>query len=228
VKSFGSVRMTKPKELERIPLRYENAFGGWDHAHSAPDQSQFEPRNPVGTGFRSRWNAGEDSVRLPNVEDPSRLIRRLQDRPPPAGFGFTTACWQPRAALAGTFDDFWMRERMPLLPFDFDRRYFNGASQGLTAPHYLKGDEVVTVVNVSPNGKTEFRLPGTAAPRVRVELRGHHEEVLQTNLDTVVVNLEENLLLLIWRAHLVSRGTPQDVVSVVVDSDDFPAPVTIG
>ena len=226
-KVFGKTMMTSPVAFEKIPLVYERAFGGWDRSHADPAKHTFEPRNPVGTGFRSKKGNFEEGIRLPNLEDPKHPLKSYGDTPPPAGFGFISPNWQPRAALAGTYDEKWMKERMPLLPTDFDRRFFNAASPGLIAPGYLKGNEPVLIENASPGGRLAFQLPGVFAPKIHVELRGgvHHD--LTTNLDTVIINTDENLLFLIWRTHLVVRQGPQDVVAIQVSAESVPTAAVV-
>ena len=221
-KVLGKTMMTNPVPFEKIPLIYERAFGGWDRSHSDLEKHTFEPRNPVGTGFRSKKGNFEEGIRLPNLEDPKYPLKSYGDTPPPAGVGFTSPNWQPRAALAGTYDEQWMKDRMPLLPTDFDRRFFNAASPGLIASGYLKGNEPVLIENASPGGRLSFDLPGVPPPKIHVELRGgvHHD--LTTNLDTVIINTDENLLFLIWRTHLVVRRGPQDVVAIQVSAEGVP------
>ena len=225
VKSFGITSMTRPRPFERIPLIYERAFGGWDRSHPNPDKHTFEPRNPVGTGFRGKRGKFEEGIRLPNIEDPRYPLKRFRDRPPPAGFGFTSPHWQPRAGFAGTYDKAWMKQRMPLLPTDFDRRFFNAAPPDQVAPGFLKADVAVEVINASPSGKISFNLPGVQPPRCRVEVRGRKDHQLETRLDTVIINTDENLLFLIWRTNLVLRSGPQDVVSIEVRAEGVPEPV---
>jgi len=130
-KRFGIVDMTNPEPLEKIPLIYERAFGGWDSAEPDPMTSRFEPRNPVGVGFKRK--KFEDGMPLPNLEDPKKPLKMYGDTPPPAGFGFISPNWQPRVSYAGTYDGKWEKERAPLLPKDFDTRFFNAASPGLIA-----------------------------------------------------------------------------------------------
>jgi hypothetical protein len=225
VKRFGMTFKTKPEPFERIPLIYERAFGGWDHSHPNPEQHSFEPRNPVGTGFRAKRGKFERRIRLPNLEDPRRPLKRYRDRPPPAGFGFISPHWQPRAALAGTYDEAWTKQRMPLLPTDFDRKFFNAAPSDQIAPGYLKGDEPVVILNASPSGRISFNLPGVPPPQCRVELQGRRDQHLQTQLDTVIINTDENLLFLIWRTNLVLRSGPQDILSIEIRTDDALASV---
>jgi hypothetical protein len=218
VKSFGIPTMSDPEPFESIPLMYERAFGGWDRSHENPEKHKFEPRNPVGTGYRHWGGAFEEGMALPNIENPRKLIGAYGDAPPPIGFGFIAPHWQPRAKLAGTYDAVWSQQRMPLLPTDFDRRHLNAASPGLTADGYLKGDESVLLLNATPSGRLSFSLPGVQSPKCRVQLRGRPDQMIETNLDTVIINTDENIVLLLWRGHLALRSGPHDVVSIVVGS----------
>ena len=218
--SLGII-MTPPEPFERIPLIYENAFGGWDRSDPDTSKHTFEPRNPVGLGFRARWNANEPLVRVANIEDAQQLITAFNDRPLPSGFGFLSPHWQPRASLAGTYDANWMEQRMPLLPRDFDRRYFNAASPGLVAPAYLRGDEAVTVIGASPRGRLDFHLPGAATPRVTVALRGQNSVTLNARFDTLIVDTDTRSVMLLWRAAIRVKEVPRDVLSVIVECDGY-------
>lgn len=224
VKTLGVTTMSNPEPFEKMPLIYERAFGGWDANEPDPMTSKFEPRNPVGVGFKRR--KFEEGMPVPNLEDPKRPLRVYGDTPPPAGFGFISPHWQPRASFAGTYDEKWEKERAPLLPTDFDAKFFNAASPGLIAPEYLKGDEPVVIENATPNGRLEFNLPGVRPPKIRVQLKGRQDEHLETNLDTVIINTDENLLLLLWRTNLVLRNGPHDVKAIEVTAENAPAAAT--
>jgi hypothetical protein len=180
----------------------------------------FEPRNPVGTGFGTPLVNDGDHVRLPNIEDPNQVIQRYGDAVTPCGFGFTSPDWQPRAGFAGTYDDQWSRQRKPLLPVDFDRRFFNAAAPGLVAPGYLRGDEDVVVLNAGPVPRLAFRLPGVPPPRCRVAVRGRPDAELRPCLDTIIVNTDDMLLMLIWRAYALTAGGPHDVTAIQVAPGD--------
>ncbi len=207
IKTLGSVGASDPQPFERIPLQYERAFGGWDRSDPDPKNHAFEPRNPIGIGFRSRNGRFQEGVSLPNLEDSRQPLRRYGSTVPPAGFGFTSPNWEPRAKFGGTYDKKWTDERMPLLPLDFDYRYFNSASEGLIAPEYFRGDENILVENASPGGRLAFRLPGYSPPMIDVELQGAKHFDLETHLDTVIINAEERVLFLLWRGKLsLSRG----------------------
>ncbi len=216
MKTLGTVGPSDPRRFERIPLQYERAFGGWDRSDPNPKNHAFEPRNPVGIGFRSRKGRFQEGVPLPNLEDPRHPLRSYGSSVPPAGFGFTAPNWEPRAKFGGTYDKKWTDERMPLLPLDFDYRYFNSASDGLIAREYFRGDESVLVENASPDRRLAFRLPGFPPPVVNVELRGAQNFELETQLDTVIINADERLLLLLWRGKLSLTRGMEDLAGVRV------------
>src|SRR6185436_16177542 len=207
-KSMGQVGMSKPRAFEKIPLRWERAFGGWDRSHPDPNRHACEARNPVGVGARPS-KSFDEGMRLPNLEDPQHPLRKLGDAPPPAGFGFVSPHWQPRAALAGSYDERWQKERAPLLPKDFDRRHLNAAPAGLVTP-YLRGDETVVTVGATPQGQFRFNLPGAAPPLVRVALHDRLDQAPVMNLDTVIVEPDERRLMLLWRGMIPLPTGPLD------------------
>jgi hypothetical protein len=215
-RALSKVSMTKPQPFETMPLTYESAFGGMDRTHSTQHGHPFEPRNPVGRGYRHRKGKFEEGIRLPNIEDPRCLIRSQHDTPPPVGFGFTSPNWEPRARFAGTYDEAWDKTRKPLLPKDFDRRFFNAAPSALIAPSYLKGDEPVRVMNASRHGPLAFALPGVQPPVVRVQLRAQPDQPPASVLDTVIVNTDDDRLEMVWRAQVGLRDGPHDLVALEV------------
>jgi hypothetical protein len=227
IRSLGTISMTAPLPFESMSLTYERAFGGWDRSHPDPDKHTFEPRNSVGTGFRSKQGRFEENVRLPNVEAPDQCVGAYGDTVMPAGFGFVSSNWRPRVDYAGTYDEEWRERRMPLLPRNFDRRYFNSASTGLVAAGYLKGDEAVSVENASPRGRLSFNLPGVPPPKCNIEVRGHGELRVEMNLDTIIINTDDDLLLMIWRGHLPVKNGPHDVVSIRVRHENLPSRMPI-
>jgi len=219
VSRLGVSSVSSPEPFEKLPLIYERAFGGWDRSNADPEKHSYEMRNPVGVGFRrDAWSA-EDELALPNIEYTEQPFRTYGDTPAPAGFGFIGASWQPRLAFAGTYDATWNRSRKPLLPADFDRRFFNAASAGLVAPGHLRGDEPVGLLGVVPTGRLGFHLPGIAPPQCTVSVRARRSAALKTYLDTVIVDTDLNRLTLLWRAHAPLRNGPHDVVAVDLAGD---------
>lgn len=221
----GRWTCSAPQEWEAIPLIYERAFGGWDRTDPDPERHCCEPRNPVGVGFR--LNAGGSDFVMPNIEDPAHPFTGPGQAPPPAGFGFTGPAWQPRASFAGTYDKAWSDQRKPLLPSDFDMRFFNAASPGLSAAGYLAGDEDVVVANASVRGQWAFQLPAVAAPVCECELQGRRRARITTQLDTVIIDADQHQVHLLWRGHLHLASGPHDLVVMTVSSATHRRPAVV-
>ena len=198
-KSIGSWKWTEPEPFERLPLLYERAFGGSDASDPDPTKHGYEKRNPIGTGFCVSGNRERlEGLALPNLEDPKNPITTWQDKPAPAGFGFVGRNWVPRVNYSGTYDESWQKERCPLLPDDFDDRYYNGASPDLIGLPCLKGGEAVRITNASKDGDVSFTLPKrTVNATVWIKGKGTIHTLF---LDTVIIEPDENRTLLVWRA----------------------------
>lgn len=89
-----------------------------------------------------------------SLKDESAWAKR-----PVEEFGFVPASNKQRAHYAGTYDEEWQAARAPLLPEDFDLRFFNCACEGLAAPGFLSGGEPVRIVNLAPRPLVHFNLP---------------------------------------------------------------------
>ncbi|WP_284615961.1 DUF2169 family type VI secretion system accessory protein [Aquabacterium humicola] len=191
-----------PQPWERVPLRWEYAFGGIAAAAPGQDPSQreHEPHNPVGRGV-----AGPDPMALagqllPNLEDPAAPIASPQDRPRPAGFAPVAPSWMPRRAYAGTYDAAWQRERAPYLPLDFDPRYFQLAPAGLVAPGHLQGGEPVELDGFTLGGPLRFTLP-----QLTLDTDFHFDGRWQPRpplLETVLFEPDQGRFQMLWRAAL--------------------------
>jgi hypothetical protein len=207
----GSKSMTGPKPFAKMPLVYERAFGGADLTPDDPGRHERDARNPVGVGLIAKASRTKEPVAAPNLEDPEALIRSASDRPVPAGFGFIAPHWESRLRYAGTYDDAWRKERLPLLPEDFDRHFFSAAHADLIAPGFLKGGEPVEVVNASPHGRLAFSLP-TDAPEGVVMMKDQTRHALAMNLDTVVMDTDEHRAYLVWRGNLPVYKQVHDIL----------------
>jgi hypothetical protein len=181
--------VSAPRPFTRLPLVYERAYGG-------ADGGQLEPRNPVGLGFADGLERA-DGLRLPNLEDPRKLVLHPDDRPPPAGFGFIARHWMPRRAFAGTYDQAWRDSLCPLLPRDFDRRFHQAAHPDLIAPRPFQGGEPVRVEGASEGGPLAFRVPRLAlsiAVSIKRAVTTH-----RPTLDTLVIEPDERRVTATYR-----------------------------
>lgn len=191
-------RQTSPEKFARMPLVYENAFGGV--AQIANDQTAMEfcAYNPVGKGFVGTKGQGmKEGLALPNIEDPAHLIQYWDDCPIPVGFGFIGRNWQPRLAYAGIYDKQWQQERMPLLPMSFDDRYNNGAHAHLVLPGAIAGGEEVIATNLSESGHLKFTLPRYRF-MARAMIKGKTVAYAPI-MDTVVIEPDAMRVLITWR-----------------------------
>ena len=170
-------------------------------------------------------------MQLPNLEDPQDLLTperlvvgRPEDwhrQPLPQGFGWFDIASYPRCAFAGALPLFPPPDQVKevalgYLPPDhvsrlknarldsvLDFRLLNGASPGLIFP-FLRGDEMVKVTGMRPEGECIFRLPGD---RPSVGIRFHGKDLSATIVPhTVCVLMEERLISVLWRA---SARTPE-------------------
>ena len=70
--------------------------------------------------------------------------------------------------------------------------------------------------NLSPEGHSEFRLPGLAPPSCTIARRVGADVTLETRLDTIVIDADARRVFLTWRAHATLRDGPHDVGTFAV------------
>ena len=213
---FPGFHVTDPIPFTAMPLVYERAFGGVDKTHKDERKHNWDQRNPIGTGFRVNSDAVEGHS-LPNIEDPNHPISTWKDKPPIAGLGFIDASWEPRVEYAGTYDDDWQQRQFPLLPLDFDYRFFNCANPDLTAKSFLQGGEQVQMVNFSKKGVVEFSLP-----KIEINLMfrlGETRNHRKGNLWTVIFEPGEDRFSLVWGASLDVGKQPSRMRYVKVEME---------
>lgn len=194
-------KITQPEPFVTMPLVYERAFGGIDAAAAL-----YCHKNLAGTGFVGKLcKESLHEKALPNLEDPDNLIHAWNSRPKPVGYGFYGRGWKPRLGYAGTYDEKYRRERAPLAPLDFSYLIYNGAHPDLQVEGYMRGDEVVELENLAPDGNIQFELPGIR-PRIGLVRRnsspaaGARREEARVALDTLVLLPDQKLLYEVFRA----------------------------
>ncbi|KYF90734.1 hypothetical protein BE20_16735 [Sorangium cellulosum] len=197
-------------------------------AEAAPVAHATCAHNPFGVGFLEGWYADAAEVKrwpAPRIEAPgagitaeifARMVAgevRAGEAPElsPRGFGVIAKPWQPRLKLAGTFDDRWLAERWPYMPPDFDMAYWNGAHPDMQCD-YLLGGELAELWNLLPPSAPgaapeaagtacRFHVP-EAAVVVRLAGKGDAVSFAAVPIDTVIVDLEQMRLSLVWRARI--------------------------
>lgn len=206
----------KMSPIDQIPLIWENAFGGIDESPRDSSRYEYCLENPVGRGFMAKKSKIDiDGRLLPNIEDPANLMHKPSQRPKPVGFCFIGPHWPPRKNYVGTYDEKWSKYTSPLLPEDFDSRFYLSAAPGLSTPTHLKGTERALVEGASRRGRLLFDLPGVT-PRV-IARRMRHEEALPVRLDTVTVEPDKERVILTWRGVWNVHGHVHQLISVRVE-----------
>jgi hypothetical protein len=223
---------TDPVPFATMPIRYERAYGGQDHA-SRPDAPFHYPRNPLGCGIAVR-NVREavEGLRLPNLEDPEdaltpeRLVLETEghwnEQPLSQGLGWFQKTWYPRCSFVGAMpshvdsDAVMREERLGLVPSgqialarrfrlpSFDVRFNNGASIGLAVQDLRPGSRI-RLAHVDPEPLLSFHLP-QAWPRIALDI-GQGPQEVPAALHTVLIEVEPRRVNLIWRGALPYPGS---------------------
>ncbi len=219
-KGLFGVAPGSPRSFRDMPLVWERAYGGQCPPKDGEGVVRHRP-NPVGCGFWLTDKHAADQP-VPNLEWPDDRLQKLGDRPVPGSFGFVSPDWESRAALAGTYDAAWERDRMPLLPSDFDAGFFNSAPAALQSARYFAGGEPVRLTGLHADGERVFELP---RDRVWIDLLTPGD-VLATHparLDTVVIDSKAGLVQLVWRATVPAPDPLTRLQHVRIRSEQFPA-----
>jgi hypothetical protein len=192
--------ITQPASFQMMPMVYERAYGG---KFTLDDQIFSQESNPVGLGYvGKRTKAQIEGVPLPNLETPDKLISNIKDQPKPACFAAIASYWTPRSNFAGTYDEKWQTSRAPYLPEDFDKRFCNAASPDLIYPEYLRGGELVEITNMHAQGNLSFNIPHV---KLNCEVNIADESIkLQFNLETLLLEPNDLIISMVWRAALVT------------------------
>ncbi len=217
---------TEPEPFAAVPISAEHAYGGRDPGDASGGRAFAQ--NPLGKGYTAS-SAHLEGLPLPNLEDPAQRIRSWKDHPAPRSFGPVGRTWQPRFSRVGTYDRRWLERGTAAPPPDFDEGYYNCAPEDQQIDGYLRGDEKVRVVNMHPvHCDLTFRLP-----KIRMRCIAHRPGDEQrplvdvpTHLDTLWVDMDALLVVLVWRArldHAAARGV-RHLLVVSERVGDAPAP----
>ncbi len=222
-------RLTPAERIALIDLDYRLAFGGlWQAPGTSPDEAVYKPDNPAGRGWlpgpadlkglpreaRRALQARIDDVQrlpAPQIESAERPVRDPRQHVPTEGFGPMARWCQPRKAYAGTYDAAWEKDRYPLLPTDFDFRYYQAAHPGLVCADHLVGGEMAELAGLLPEGTARMRLP-----RWRLLAMGYRASGEQRAngmlLDTVRFDLDTRRLHLVWRTSFAVDDPVQELI----------------
>lgn len=211
-------RIGRAEPFVSMPLVWERAYGGRD---PGGDPAAWDERNPVGQGFAMTADS-LDGRPLPNIESTHHPITRWDDRPEPAGFGPLACHWLARRRYAGTYDEKWQQERLPLLPDDFDDRHYQCAPHDQWAPQFLRGGEPVVLRHLTPGGADmRFTLPRVFIGLETFFYAGASVRHPPPRLHTVILEPDQARVQLVWHSALPChpRVLKLDRTSIVLKQD---------
>jgi hypothetical protein len=204
-----------PEPFSVMPISYDNAFGGADLTHPNPKQHRTFLKNHVGKGFHH--NLTKEAIQgkpLPNTEELRRSVTNPRRDYRPMAFGPVGRAWQPRPKFAGTYDRKWLDNDFPFLPSDFDEHYYQAAPEDQQID-YLHGGEEVVLLNLTPRGRTKFKVPTISVPVAFYFNNGEEKETLAAN-DTIIIEPDLGRFMLVWRTALPLGKNVFEVAQVVV------------
>lgn len=197
------------------PISYNVAFGGTDKTNPDVAKQRTYLLNHVGIGYHDNSNVQSIVGQpLPLTEEVGKPINNPKGNYKPMAFGPLGRAWQPRIKFAGTYDQNWLDRVCPFLPEDFKEEYFQAApdDQQIDFP---KGGEEVELINLTPTGRTMFRLPTVSVP-VEFFCRGGERSDAIGVLDTIVLEPDLKRFHLCWRCSKPIRRNIREYLAVVV------------
>jgi len=234
----GGIGATPPQPFVVKPISYDVAFGGTDFNHEDSAKHAAYMANPVGRGFhrhlKSEWVDGKP---MPNTEELNRPVTRPDEAYLPMAFGPIGRGWEPRSRYAGTYDQNWLDEHFPFLPPDFDEAYYQAAPLDQQLPVPVGGQEI-SLINLTPDGRRSFVIPGFEAPVHVFPKKGEREDLTAT-LDTIVLDPDHECLTMTWRVARPLKKNMFEIAQVLVGKKGkewwqqreevaFPIPVVAG
>lgn len=162
---FQGWALTPGEAVSSVPISWHHAFGGPKPLR--PGQvppAEVHPNNGIGPGLLDPHHSPLDRpLTAPQVEAPDDPILDWRADHVPQGFAPVPPWWQFRLQYAGTYDERWIAERHPVLPADFDFKFWQCAHPDLIADPWLNGDETVEFAHMHPEmALLRTRLPGVS------------------------------------------------------------------
>ncbi|MDX6040141.1 DUF2169 family type VI secretion system accessory protein [Scandinavium lactucae] len=209
-------------------------------APNAPLAHEACARNPLGRGFIAPWYARAKQPKrypAPRIFDPqhplmadefsAQIAGNANPNSPcfhPIGLGTFGRAWQPRLALAGTYDEEWLAARQPYLPADFDFSYWNCAPSEQQIP-YPALPLSVNLEGVSPDGALHFSIPEHVA-FILLRMNNGLWFPQRMQIDTLHIDSDRLEVTVCWR-YLISASTPIRVMEARFETDPEKIPACI-
>ena len=210
---------TRAEPITTLPASYREAFGG-------PGFSA----NPAGKGYAVDPDSGAQP--LPCLEYPDQAVTSPSSTPAPGSLEGTDIGWPHRQRLAGTYDDNYLRTRMPGLPDDVDWRVFNEAAADQWIQGFFTGSETFEIINMHPEmPRIKGSLPGVRARAFLRRRKGAGESASAPiveptlSLDTVWFMPDADLGVLVHRGSIhVEEDDARDIDVVLAGHEGMNDP----
>jgi len=208
--------MTRAEPITTLPIRYDQAFGGPGY-----------PDNPVGKGYTTEAAGGESRHPLPCLEYPNEVVTSPSQTPNPGSLESLDMGWRPRQQYAGTYDEAYLRTRMPGLADDVDWRVFNDAAPDQWIDGFFAGTEDFEIVNMHPE-KPHIRgaLPGVVGRAFISQWESTQREPsfheVPLRLDTVWLLPEQEIGVVVHRGTIgISEDDATDVAAILAAHENL-------
>jgi hypothetical protein len=206
-------KATRPVPFVKMAISYGNAFGGRDVSDPDEKKHRWYGPNHAGIGFHSNlYPPLVEGKPLPNTEEIGKPVQKPDGKYRPMSFGPIGRAWEPRYKLAGTYDQNWLDNVCPFLPADFKDEYYQCAPPDQQMAH-PKGGEEVTLLNLTPAGKTRFALPRIPMPVVFFLKAGEPREI-QASADTLILEPDRARFTITWRSTYPLRRNVFEVLEI--------------
>lgn len=210
------LQMSRPAPFLKMPIGDAQAFGG-----------QAFPQNPRGKGFGARQliDAGYDAP-LPNVEDPERLIKSLDDQPRPVHFGPIAADDPARLKYLGTYDQHWIDNVSPLKPEDFNPLYHCDAPLEQRFDTFFEGGESFVITGMSRGAASVGGVLPRLTTRCFYKL-AQNGDLVETDMRCDTVTLFPNVEKAVLTFRGLIRGSDrfaEDIEALMLAVEETDAP----
>jgi hypothetical protein len=198
-----SLTPSQPKDFISMPLHYGHAYGG---TRNGKNFSEALLSNTVGLGWGGprSWYTLKGAP-VPNLEYPQDPVHAPDGGHRPAAFSAVAPGWKPRSQYTGTYDGAWKRDRAPLLPKDFDERFYQSAPEDQQIAYPKGGEQVRLRHMIAGVPDVSFTLPPLTDMKVRILRQDLSAETLTPVVDTLFFETEALRFSVVWRASLPIR-----------------------
>jgi len=229
---IGSSFTTSNKST-KVPVRYEYANGGsianpeYDKENNPKVKPyiKYASYNPIGVGITHNSMFENDVLlRAPQIESMQEVLDKPNMPNPPQGFGFMGIEWQPRASLAGTYDEAWLTSKAPVLPDDYQDTFNNTAHPDMQLKSYFEPQDKIVLHNLIKDRYVQsFEIPN-------FYFQGSYLDNFWSNpfylsIDSVVVDIleddmQKNAVYISYRSYArISKEISESKLTMLVPKD---------